>query len=102
MISFAAFVASLAGPAIFVIWSSRAARAVGRSLPLALAITALVGLVALCGFDLWFMIDRQATRAHPWSIWAMLGVNVLSSGVLIALALGLVEALRDQPRQPSA
>ena len=100
-INLISFAASLAGPVIFLIWSSRAARAVGRPLPVALTVLALVGLAGLAAFDLWFQIGHQVSRAHPWSLWAMLALNVVSTAVLLVLTLGLLEAVRDQPREPS-
>jgi hypothetical protein len=101
-VSLLAIAASLVAPVLFVIWSSRAARAVGSSLPLPLAITALAGLTLLAGFEVWYQLYHHISRAHAWSIWAMLGLNVLITGALIALARGLLEALRDQPREPGA
>jgi len=99
ILTFASF---LVGPVVFVIWASRAARAVGRSLPVALVITALAGLAVLAGFDLWFQLDHQVSRAHPWSLWVMLGLNVATTGVLMAIALNLLAAIRDQPRELGA
>ncbi len=64
----------------------------------ALATSAGLGLL---GYVL-TTIDHQVVRAHPWSLWAMLALNVVSTSVLIVLALRLLEAIRDPPRRPGA
>lgn len=87
------------GPVAFVIWSSRAARVVGRPLSPALPIAAFLGLLARTGIGAWSWIDPTLSRAHAWFPWLTLALNVVTTGVLIAVALSVVEAIRDQPRE---
>ena len=84
--------------ATFTIWAARAAREVLRPLPRALPIASFLGFAAYAAFEGWDIVTRVWGGYPTWIHWVGLALECASTGVLIALALGVVEALREQPR----
>jgi hypothetical protein len=93
-----------AGPlvagAMFTIWAARAARVASRPLSPALPIASFLSLAAFAAFESWDIVTRVWGGYPSWTHWAGLALDCASTGVLIAVALGTMAALRDQPRSP--
>ena len=83
---------------MFTIWATRAARVASRPLSFALPIASFLSLAGYAAFESWDIVTRVWGGYPAWTRWAGLALECASTGALIAVALGTVKALRDQPR----
>jgi hypothetical protein len=89
--------AALVAGAAFTIWASRAARAASRAISPALTIASLAALALRAGFEGWEIVSLLEAAHRSWAPWMSLGIECASTGLLIVIALQVVDALREQP-----
>lgn len=89
--------AAIAG-VVFTLWASRAALVTARPHSSELLLASYLGLALRGGLALWGTLIRAGLGDPWWTRWVALALEMFTTGVLIALAFGVLEAVREQPR----